>query len=103
MAKITTAFINCLNPIEVLPASLYRRVAGELIDMVINHVCDVIMKMPKIGPSEPEALLKFIKPLSDYEKILLDTTKRENTEVSVRVVNRIWLLNMLRVGENFRQ
>jgi len=40
-------------------------------NVVIRHICDLILKVTSIGPSESENLLKFIKPLFEYERLLL--------------------------------
>lgn len=75
LGKVTTAFFNCLAPIEILPLNLYRQVMGKLMDVVIYHVCNLVMKLTSIGPSEPENLLKFMKPLLEYERLLLQPAK----------------------------
>jgi predicted secreted protein len=75
LGKVTSTFFNCLASIEALPVNSYRRIMGKLMDVIIKHVCDLILKVTSIGPSESENLFKFIKPLFEYERLLLKKKK----------------------------
>ncbi len=76
LMNTTSELCKCLKWIYVLPSNVYKKIAGELMGAVFDHVCEKLLEVRSFSPSDLEAVLKFMKPLFEYEQILLESATK---------------------------
>ena len=64
-----------LKSFSLLPVSQYVNVAGKLLSVVYNHVCQKILEIKSFVPADAEALVKLIQPLVAYDPMEQDYPK----------------------------
>jgi len=95
LENTTSELAKIYKWIYVLPTALCKKIIGELINAIYDHICDKIIEVRGFSKEDIEGVTKFMKPFFEYEQFINEPTKSKQQK-TVFFVTRI----NLKIGRN---